>query len=144
MGTQALKKFKIFALDTNIFIYHFHRYPKFTELADNLFLYLEKRNIRVATSVISLIELLSFKAIDEKIKELKEAFNTTPNLAIYAVEDDIADRAAKIRRKYNFRLPDSIQLATALYSKAQVFITNDRGLKRFKELPIFLLSEIKL
>lgn len=152
MGTQALNKrslflrnkFKTFALDTNIFIYHFHRYPKFTELADNLFLYFEKQKRRTVTSIISLVELLSYKVGDEKIKELKEAFNTTPNLTIYAVEDDIADRAAQIRRKYNFRLPDSIQLATALHSKAQAFITNDRRLKRFKELPVLLLSETKL
>ena len=144
MGTKALNKFKTFALDTNILIYHFHKYARFTELSDSLLIYLEKGKRRVTTSIITLIELLSFKATEEKIKELKEAFNTTPNLTVYAVEDDIAERAAQIRRNYNFRLPDAIQLATALHSKARAFITNDRRLKRFKELPIVLLSEIKL
>ena len=54
---------------------------------------------------------------------------------------EIGEVAAEVRREYGFRLPDSIQLATALHSKSQAFVTNDRRLKKFKELPAILLSE---
>lgn len=42
----------------------------------------------------------------------------------------------------DFRLPDSIQLATAKLNKAKAFITNDERLKSFKELKVVLIKEI--
>ncbi|OGE64802.1 hypothetical protein A3I48_01575 [Candidatus Daviesbacteria bacterium RIFCSPLOWO2_02_FULL_36_7] len=62
-------------------------------------------------------------------------------MEIYQVDEKIAVESARIRRKYSFRLLDSIQLATALYAKAQAFITNDDRLKKFKELKVILLKE---
>ena len=63
-----------------------------------------------------------------------------PNLNIIDVDYKIALEAARIKREYKFRLPDSIQLATALIGKAQAFVTNDQRLKKFQELPIVMLS----
>ena len=86
--------------------------------------------------------MLSYKANEEAIERLKSDFLSTPNLTIVQVDMKISEDAARIRRKYGFRLPDAIQLATALDYKAQTFITNDKRLKVFKELPITLLTEI--
>lgn len=142
-GSVNLKKYKLVGLDTNIFIYYFERHKRFGPLCKIIFDLLSGNKLTVVTNLISLTELLSVPSLPDKIEGLKDLYLSTPNLKNLELDQSVALEAARIRRKYNFRLPDSIQLATALHSKTQAFITNDRRLKRFKELPILLLSEIK-
>lgn len=142
-GNVNLKRYKLVGLDTNIFVYYFERHPRFGPRTKTIFDLLSQNKLTAVTSLISLTELLSVPASATKIEGLKNLFLSTPNLNSIELNQIIALGAAKIRRDYSFRLPDSIQLATALHTKAQVFITNDRRLKRFKELSILLLSEIK-
>ena len=97
--------------------------------------------LKAVTSFITLTEILSVKASPAKIKELEKLFLDTPNLSTFEVNQEIAVNAAKIRRKYGFRLPDAIQLATAKLNKAKAFISNDERLKRFKELNVILINE---
>lgn len=74
--------------------------------------------------------------------KLEIEFLSMPSLTLEKVDLETAREAAKIRRKYKFRLADSVQIATALQAKVQTFITNDRRLKPFRELPITLLTEL--
>lgn len=133
-------KNKLIGLDTNIFIYYFQQNRQFGEKAKRIFNYLVDNKIKAITSVITLIELLSLPVRDEKnIDKLKNLFLETPNLEIQDINQEIGILSARIRRNYNFRIPDSIQLATCLYKKIDIFITNDFKLKAFKEFPIILL-----
>lgn len=143
MGSMSLKRFKKVGLDSNIFSYQFHQDPKFGPLTKSIFDDLSADKLQAITSIITLIEILSVKTSLAKIKQLKELFLRTPNLTILDVGQDIAQEAAKIRRKYGFRTPDAIQLATAKLSRAKAYITNDQRLKSFKALKIILLSELK-
>lgn len=129
-------------LDTNIFIYHFESNPEFIPHTDKIFEGLNQGKLRATTSVVSLIETLSYPSPPAIIKSITQIFLNYPNLEIIDVNQKIALEAAKIRRKYPFRVPDSIQLATALFAKSHAFITNDERLKRFKRLPIILLKAI--
>src|SRR3989338_2485630 len=140
---SGISKYKFVALDSNIFIYHFENNPKFTAHTNVVFKKLIDGSIYAVTSVNSVIETLSFPLPDKVVREIEEAFKTTPNLNIAELNHEIAYEAASIRRRYkSFKLPDAVQLATALNCKAQTFITNDKRLKVFKELPITLLTEI--
>lgn len=96
------------------------------------------------TSVLTLTELLSFKAPQHFIDLLEQELLFVPNLQMNEVTKAIAIEAAGIRREYRFRLADSIQLATAQEQKAEIFITNDQKLKQFKPLKILLLTELRL
>lgn len=138
-----LKKFKLIGLDTNIFSYHFHNHPQFVNFTNIVFNNLYQNQFKGITSIITLTELLSAKVSPSKIKILQQSFQTTPNLSVLDVNHDIAFEAAKIRREYGFRLPDAIQLATAIHSKAKAYITNDQRLKIYKKLKVILLSELK-
>lgn len=138
-----LKKFKLLGLDTNIFSYHFHNHPQFVKFTNTIFNCLNKDQIQAISSIITLTELLSAKVTPAKIKILQEAFQTTPNLTVLEVNQDIALEAAKIRRKYGFRLPDAIQLSTAKLNRAKAFVTNDERLKTYQGFKIILLSEMK-
>lgn len=142
MEIKALREFKKVALDTNVFIYYYRQSPDFIFYADKVFTLLAENKLKAITSLLTLAELLSFKAPEGKIKELEDSFLGTPNLSIAPFDQVVAKDAARIRRVYNFRLPDAIQLATALRARVKVFITNDQRLSQFKELQIFSLSQL--
>lgn len=137
------RKYKIFALDTNTFIYYFENDVKFGQQAKSIFENLSCSRLKAVTSITSLAELLSSpKLTDEAVRETKKLFLSVPNLEIYGLDENIAIKSAEIRREYGFRLLDAIQLATALFSKAEAFITNDYRLKSFKKLKIISLSDL--
>ena len=96
----------------------------------------------MVTSILTLTELLSLKAPEPMLKILQSEFFVIPKLKVREVDRTIAVEAAAIRREYNFKLPDAIQLATALSVKAKAFITNDQRLKSFKKLKIISLSDL--
>ena len=54
---------------------------------------------------------------------------------------EIAKRASGLRANYNIKTPDSIQLATAIESSCDYFITNDKKL-RIKEIETVMIDEI--
>src|SRR4030042_2402471 len=109
MVIKAIKKFNLVALDTNIFIYHYQGSSIFAPQSAQIFDLLTTIKLQAITSIVSLIELLSFKASADKIRELREAFEQTPNLTVFEVNKEIAIEAAEIRRAYGFRTADAIQ-----------------------------------
>lgn len=145
-GMKNLNRWETYSfvgLDANIFSYHFHQDPIFGPTAKEIFDFLSLDRLRGVTSIITLIEILSVRAPLFKIKGLKKLFSETPNLTIVEVNEEIASRAAEIRRTYGFRTPDAIQLATAVYSKAKVFVTNDEKLIKFRRIKVLLISSLK-
>lgn len=133
---------KLVSLDSNIFIYNLEENLEFIKSTDIIFQNLSKNQLKATTSIITLTEILSYPKTDSVVKEITNDFFNTPNLLVLEVNQEVALKAAAIRREYRFRLPDSIQLATALVTKATAFITNDSRLKRFKKLKIILIQDI--
>lgn len=141
-GIKNLEKHKLIGLDTNIFVYQFQQHLEFGPKSKIIFDLLSSDKLRAVTSIVSSIEILSIKNSLPNLKMLQELFFSTTNLAIFNVDKTIALETARIRRKYNFRTPDAIQLATAIKNKTKAFITNDKKLQHFKELKIILLSSL--
>jgi predicted nucleic acid-binding protein len=56
----------------------------------------------------------------------------------------IAERAADLRARYNLKTPDALQVATAIETGCDAFLTNDTGVKRVTELRILVLDELEL
>ena len=67
---------------------------------------------------------------DEKRAALSALLASFPGVTWTALDLPVADRAAALRARYRLRTPDAIQLATALQARADVFLTNDRDLRR--------------
>ena len=128
------------AIDTNIFIYHFQNVAPFKTKTDLVFEALISGRLKGITSILAKSELLSYKRPPKVISALKEQFESTPSLTVYEVDDAIAMKAAELRRKYSFRLPDAIQLATAIIAKAGAFLTNDGRLKKCKEIKVIVIK----
>lgn len=140
---MSWKKYKSIGLDSNIFSYHFHKHPIFGPLAKEIFDALSINKLRAVTSIITLTEILSVKVVGSRVKQLEIQFSETPNLTTLDVNHEIASEAAKIRREYGLRLPDAIQLATAVVTNQQAFISNDDKLKRVKEIKVIILDDLQ-
>lgn len=131
-------------LDSNIFVYHFEENLQYLKYTKSIFEKLELKKVKAVTSVISLAEILSFPLSKVTIRNIQLALFDLPNLEIKEITIEIALKTAKLRRNYNFKLPDSMQLATAIVSGAKAFITNDRQLRKCKEIKVILLSDLKI
>lgn len=135
------QNFKFVALDTNVFIYYFEGDKTFGKKAKLIFDQLTEKRLKAVVNITALAEILSSPNLHEKaVKETKKLFLSVPSLEIYHVDENITLESTRIRRKYNFRLFDAIQLATAIIAHADVFITNDKKLLRCKEIKVLLLS----
>lgn len=52
------------------------------------------------------------------------------------LDADIAVLAARLRAKHRLKLPDAIQLATAIHTGCHALVTHDRGFSGIADLPI--------
>lgn len=131
----------LFYLDTNIFLYFFQSHPTFGPRVKKVFEQLENKKVTAITSYLTLSEILSFKIEDEAIEKIKMKFFSIPNLACVPIEKSVGLEAARIRRQYNFRLPDAIHLATATIYQVDKFFSNDKKLVNFSEIKTKILSD---
>lgn len=141
---SVLGKIKSIGIDAMCFIYQFEGHPLFGPLTFKLFTYLEEGKIKGITSVITIAEILSSPKLQKdhlSWEQEKHRFYQTPNLTVVPVEGKICEAAALLRGKYGITLPDAIQIITAIFQRADVFITNDAKLKKVKEIPILILQD---
>ncbi|MDD3641136.1 MAG: PIN domain-containing protein [Atribacterota bacterium] len=138
-------KNKIVGLDTMVFIYHFENNQKYSSLTFSILDSLEKGRFNAIISSLTLLEILvkpkreNNQFINERYKLILQNF---PNLEIKPMDIDIAEIAATIRGQYNINTPDAIQVATAIHSEADIFITNDFQLERIPGIEILLLDNM--
>jgi predicted nucleic acid-binding protein len=55
---------------------------------------------------------------------------------------NIADQAVRLRAQYQFKIPDAIQLGTAVACGADYIITNDAAWKQFAEVTVLLVGDL--
>lgn len=53
----------------------------------------------------------------------------------------ISLKAAQLQASYNLKLPDAVQIATAIITGCDSFLTNDKKLSRVSELQILVVSD---
>jgi len=129
---------KVIGLDTAPIIY-FIEEGSYFDAVNPFFEALSEGSLRAVTSTITLIEVLvhPYRCGDKDLAEkYKEILLYSDNLLTFPVSNEISDKAAEIRARYDLRTPDAIQIATALHREASKFLTNDRNLKKFKKLTL--------
>ena len=138
-------KGKIIGLDTMVFIYHFEENRVYSPLTFSIFENLEKGNFNGITSTLTLLEILVKPKKENNLlltERYKLLFETFPNLQVKPLNENVADIASTLRANYNINTPDAIQVATSLETQADIFITNDKTLKKISEIKVLLLSEM--
>jgi predicted nucleic acid-binding protein len=132
------------ALDTSAFIYHLEAHPAHAPRLLPIFRQIELGRCRGVSSTLTFLEVLVQPyrtGDDEKRAALSALLASFPGMTWIPLDLTVADRAAYLRARYRLRTPDAIQLATAVYSSADMFLTNDRDLRRVAELPVLLIDE---
>lgn len=140
-----LAKIRSLFLDSAPIIYFVEKHPTYIPLLIPFFASIDKRKIQVVTSPITLAECLIHPIKTGKL-EIAEKFESLivnrSNTTFVATNPTIARQAAEIRVRYGLKLPDSIQIATAIFMKCDVLLTNDVDFKRVKELSVLVVEEL--
>jgi len=139
-----LSRFSRVALDVMCFVYFFEENPKYLKLCEKIFQLAEKGRIKIFTSILSYSEIQIGPKKSKNIyleRKYRNIFNRFPNLEVKLYDWPMAEMASTLRAQYNIRLPDVINLASAIQADAEVFITNDKNLSRVKEIPTLILKD---
>lgn len=139
-----LQNYKCAALDTNVFIALFAREVLGEKAVPLIDAAANQGKLELIASVLAFAECVvkpyregNWMALDQ----IKLMFQM-PHLTVCPVDDRIAEEAARIRAVYNFKMPDTIHLATAIIQQADVFLTNDYQLAAIKEIPVIKLEDL--
>lgn len=142
--SSILSRHKRIAIDSSVFIYAFEEHPKYAALSASVFEYTEKHSMTLLTSVITLSEILVQPVIKknaEVVHMYEQLLDTLPNFLLLDITQPIAKTAAYLRATYSIYLSDAYQIAAPLHNGATLFITNDKRLKKVKELSIICLDD---
>ena len=131
-------------LDTSVLIYYLEGIEPYNLLAKEIFQDIVDENIRGFLSVISVTESVAKPLGTDQVIDIEDFKQFLASLPIQVLEInyEIAERAGKLRSQYpSIPTPDALIVATALENDCDVFVTND---KRLKKLEVFGLTIIVL
>ena len=130
-------------LDSAPFIYLLEKGTPFTDKMEKIMQNLLSRNIAIMTSSVTVAEYCVHPYREHNIEKLDKFFAFLRDIGIETIniDDEIAKLSAEIRATYSFKGMDALQLASAQYHHCDVFLTNDKQLKRFAEVNCVMIEE---
>lgn len=134
---------KIF-LDTTPIIYFLDVDVNFGERTRQIFEEILSNDRQMVSSVITCTEYLTFPYRTGNTEKIDVFFEFCKDCGIILcpVGSEIAQKAAKIRAEYkDYKTMDALQLASACIQGCDLFLTNDRQLRQFKEIRCITLDE---
>lgn len=142
---EALTDIARLYLDTAPVIYLVERNPQFFDRVRHVFQKVDEGTLTVVASPITLAECLVGAY---RMGQAEAAANfveclTQEGTDFVQISAAIGDRAAQLRVKYNLKLTDALQIATAIASGCEAFLTNDAQLKRILDLRVLVISELE-
>lgn len=105
----------------------------------------EYENCDYVTSAVTVTEYLTYPYQQNNVNMINAfyAFIDGMDIDIKSIDKVIAEKAAQIRAEYKFfKTMDALQLATACLSGCDLFLTNDKQLKQFKEIKCITVEEL--
>ena len=137
--------FKRVFFDTAPFIYYLENDGDFKIKAKKVIADCEEADF--VTSTVTVAEYLTgvFKNGDEKRTAEFRGLISEYDFEVIPISWDIAEEAARIRAKYKgFKMMDSLQLAAAKLSGADLFVSNDLQLKQYSDVKVLIVDEVKI
>jgi predicted nucleic acid-binding protein len=143
---DALRNIHRLYLDSSPIIYFVEGQAQFGPKANRVFHFFQTGAIRAVTGPVTLAECLvaPYKNNDQALAVRLFRTILQKNNCEYWADPFDAILTAKIRAKYNLRLPDAFQVAAAINSACDAILTNDADWKRLTDIPVLVLSELDL
>lgn len=135
-------------IDTAPFIYFIEKNennPQYYDKMKNFFRDGYNADKEFVSSVITVEEYFVFPYRQKKYSYIDEFYRLveTTDMEIIEVDQAVAKKAAQIRAEYKgFKAMDAIQLAVACLMKCDLFLTNDKQLRQFKEIKCVTVDEL--
>jgi len=132
LDADAFPAGALILVDSAPIIYTLEAHPKLATRYQRLFQRHADGELALAVTTVTIAEVLTgpFKAGEETLaKRYRAALETW---TLVAFDADIAEGAARLRGTYGLKLPDAIQLASALAINADALVTHDRDFSRVR------------
>ena len=142
---DALQTVTRLFLDTAPVIYYVEQNPRYVPLVDEIFDRIDSGSLPAVTSPVTLAECLVVPHRLGQVNAQQDFLDLVVSgsgITFRPLDDAIAYQAAELRARYGLSLTDAFQIATALASGCDAFLTNDLTLKRVTELTILVLEEL--
>ena len=123
-------------VDTAPWIYVLESHPQFADRFVGLFEAAAKGHVLIALSTITLAEVLTGPCKAGQTALAKRYEKALLQYRVVDVSAPIAALAAQLRAQYRLKLPDALQLATALDMGATALVTHDRDFSQVSGLDI--------
>lgn len=140
-----LQRHRRIALDSSAFIYQLEATPRYVELTDLIFRWIEQPDHAAVTSTITMTELLvpAYREPDEpRVDVMYGLLSRYENLSWIAADLEITDLAARIRAIHRLRTPDALHAATAVQARATGLVTNDPVFRRVAAFETIILEDL--
>lgn len=135
-------------VDTAPFIYFIEKdsnNPQYFEKVKRFFKNGYENDKKFVSSVVTMEEYFVFPYRNEMYSFIEMFYRlvATTNMEIVEINQKIAKKAAQIRAEYKgFKAMDALQLAVACLSECDLFLTNDKQLKQFREVKCITVDEL--
>ena len=144
MGWLDNVRNELVGLDTTPLIYLIENNPIYADFVTPFFDMADEGEIKIVTSTMTLLEVLvhPIKRNDIELIQRYRQILLESEFSVIDLSREIAEEAAHLRAVYGLRTPDAIQVATAIYSKASFFLTNDKRLSSIKEIKVLVIDTL--
>ena len=133
---RAVPDEALLLVDTAPLIYHLEDDERFGTRFAGLFEASASGRLRLAISTVSVAEVLTGPFQQGRDVLARQIENALREHRVVGLTPEIAVEAARLRARYRLRLPDAVQLATALQIDAWGLVTHDRDFSRVDDVRI--------
>lgn len=126
-------------VDTAPIIYLMEDHPTLLEAYLPIFERIEAGTLQGVISTVTLAEFLSGplgNGNEILADRYYQSLANGTNWHIQELDAPVSFTAARIRTRYGLKLPDAIQVATAIHSNSSALVTHDRDFASVTEIPI--------
>lgn len=144
-GFGTMTGFKKVFVDTASLIYYLERNEQYFEKMKAFFQDCCERDVDIVTSAVTYEEYLVYPYRQNKTELIEnfESFISNMGIRIINIDKEIAREAAKLRGKYPyFKAMDALQIASAIETACNLFLTNDKQLRQEREILCLTLDDL--
>ena len=136
---------KFVFFDTSPLIYYLDGIEPFASKVENYMLSAMNEKYSLYTSTITDMEYLVYPYRVNNLVKISayKSFLTNAHFLKVSINEKMAETAAQIRAKYSgIKSMDALQLASAIISGCDVFLTNDKQLRQVEEMQVLLVDDL--
>ena len=140
---RKLKDGSLVTVDSAPIIYFLEGHPLYAPYFRPLFEQIDSGRLQAIISPVTIAEVVAGPLIHHNeliANRYYNALTAGPNWSVQDLTAEISFIAARIRTRYRLKLPDAIQIATAVHTGSSALLTHDRDFSNVDEILILGLD----